>query len=93
MRIDCARNAVRGIEQMKFEANKHYDLFGYDVLLIGDHRVGNQWFKVSKGDDNSSIDMAIDPDFLRNMDSTETRRLELLFRDLENYAKFGDSEE
>ena len=93
MRIDCARNAVRGIEQMKFEANKHYDLFGYDVVLVGEPYVKNPWFKVSKGDRHFRIDMAIDTDFLRNMDSTETRRLELLFRDLENYAKFGDSEE
>lgn len=93
MRINCARNVVRGIEQMKFEENKHYDLFGYDVELIGDLRVGNQWFKVSKGNSNYRIDMAIDPAFLKNMDSTETRRLELLFRDLENYAKFGEREE
>lgn len=78
---------------MKFEANKLYDVFGYDVVLVGDHRVGNQWFKVSKDNRNSRIDMAIDIDFLKSMDSTETRRLELLFRDLENYAKSGASEE
>lgn len=93
MRINCARNVVRGIKPMKFKENQHYDLFGYDVELIGDHRVENQWFKVSKGNDSYRIDMAIDPNFLKDMDSTETRRLELLFRDLENYAKFGDSEE
>lgn len=78
---------------MKFEANKLYDVFGYDVVLVGDHRVGNQWIKVSKDNLNSRIDMAIDIDFLKSMDSTETRRLELLFRDLENYAKSGASEE
>lgn len=79
---------------MKFEADKHYDLFGYDVELIGDPRVENQWFKVSKGKFvGFRIDMAIDKDFLKNMDSTETRRLELLFRDLENYVKSGVSEE
>lgn len=78
---------------MKFEENKHYDLFGYNVVLISDPRLGPTWFRVSKDKFGFSIDMAIDKNFLKNMDSTETRRLELLFRDLENYSKFGDSEE
>lgn len=77
---------------MKFEENKHYDLFGYNVVLISDPRLGPTWFRVSKDKFDFGIDMAIDKDFLKNMDSTETRRLELLFRDLENYAKFGDCE-
>lgn len=78
---------------MKFEKNKRYDVFGYDVVLVGDPLPGQPWFRVSKGTSASSIDMSIDIDFLKNMDSAETRRLELLFRELENYAKFGDPEE
>lgn len=78
---------------MKFEKNKRYDLFGYDVILVGDPVPGQPWFRVSKGTSAFSIDMAIDMNFLKNMDSTEVRRLELLFRELENYAKFGDPEE
>lgn len=75
---------------MKIETNKRYDVFGYDVVLVGDPVPGQPWFRVSKGTPAFRIDMAIDINFLKNMDSTETRRLELLFRELENYAKFGD---
>ena len=78
---------------MKIETNKRYDVFGYDVVLVGDPVPGQPWFRVSKGTSAFRIDMAIDIDFLKSMDSTETRRLELLFRELENYAKFGDPEE
>ena len=78
---------------MKFKKNKRYDVFDYDVVLVGDHVPGQPWFRVSKGTSAFRIDMAIDIDFLKSMDSTETRRLELLFRELENYAKFGDPEE
>lgn len=78
---------------MKLETNKPYDLYGYEVMLVGDPVPGQPWFKVSKGDSNYRIDMAIDRDFLKNMDSTETRRLDLLFRELENYSKLGDHEE
>lgn len=75
---------------MKFEKNKRYDVFGYDVVLVGDPVPVQPWLRVSKGTSASSIDMSIDIDFLKNMDSAETRRLELLFRELGNYAKFGD---
>lgn len=92
MRINCARNVVRGIKPMKFEANKPYNLFGYDVKLV-DCGDGNFAFIIAKGSNDSTISFIIDLSFLKDMDSTETRRLELLFRDLENYAKFGDSEE
>ena len=78
---------------MKIETNKRYDVFGYDVVLVGDPVPDQPWFRVSKGTSAFRIDMAIDMNFLKNMDSTETRRLELLFRELENYAKFGDLEE
>lgn len=78
---------------MKFEKNKRYDVFGYDVVLAGDPLTGQSWFRVSKGTSAFSIDMEIDMNFLKNMDSAEMRRLELLFRELENYAKFGDPEE
>ena len=78
---------------MKIETNKRYGVFGYDVVLVGDPVPGQPWFRVSKGKSAFRIDMAIDIDFLKNMDSTETRRVELLFRELENYAKFGDPEE
>lgn len=78
---------------MKFEKNKRYDVFGYDVVLVGDPVPGQPWFRVSKGKYSFRIDMSIDMNFLKNMDSAETRRLELLFRELENYAKFGDQEE
>lgn len=75
---------------MKFEEGKHYDLFGYNVVLIDDPRLGPTYFRISKDKFGFSIDMAIEKGFLENMDSTETRRLKLLFRDLENFAKSGD---
>ena len=73
---------------MKFKANKHYDLFGYDVVLIEDHKLGSPLFRISKEDFSFHIDIAVDQNFLKNMDSTEMRKLERLFRELENYAKF-----
>lgn len=75
----------------EFEVNRLYDSYGYDVMLFDSY--GELYFKMAKGDARSCIDITVDLNYLRNMDSTETRRLELLFRDLENYAKFGDSEE
>lgn len=77
---------------MKFEKDRSYNLFGYDVKLVdcGDDKFA---FIIAKGNDDSAISFIVDLSFLKDMDSTETRRLELLFRDLENYAKFGDSEE
>lgn len=77
---------------MKFEVNKPYNLFGYDVKLV-DCGDGNFTFIIAKGNNDSAICFIADLSFLKNMDSTETRRLELLFRDLENHAKLGDSEE
>lgn len=74
---------------MKFEANKPYNLFGYDVKLV-DCGDDNQTFLIVKGNDVSRITSIVDLSFLKSMDSTEMRRLELLFRDIENYAKFGD---
>lgn len=74
---------------MKFEKGRSYNLFGYDVKL-GDDKFA---FIIAKGNNDSAISFIVDLSFLKDMDSTETRRLELLFRDLENYAKFGDSEE
>ena len=76
---------------MKFEANKPYNLFGYGVKLV-DCGDDNQVFLISKGNDVSKITIIADLSFLKSMDSTETRRLELLFRDLENYAKYGEHE-
>lgn len=73
---------------MKFKVNKHYDLFGYDVVLIEDHKFGSPLFRISKEVFSSHIDIAVDQNFLKNMDSTEMRKLERLFRELENYAKF-----
>lgn len=75
-----------------FEGNTSYNLFGYDVKLAdcGDE---NKVFLIAKGNDVSKITIIADLSFLKDMDSTETRRLELLFRDLENFAKFGDSRE
>lgn len=75
-----------------FEANRSYNLFGYDVKLV-DCGDDNQVFLISKGNDVSKITFIADLSFLKNMDSTESRRFELLFRDLENFAKFGDSRE
>ena len=77
---------------MKFKANKHYDLFGYDVVLIEDHKLGSPLFRISKEDFSFHIDIAVDQNFLKNMDSTEMRKLERLLRELENYAKFDDIE-
>lgn len=77
---------------MKFEANKHYDLFGYDVVLIEDHKLSSSLFRISKDDSGFIIDIAVDQNFLKNMDSTEMRKLERLFRELENYAKFDSIE-
>lgn len=77
---------------MKFEVNKHYDLFGYDVVLINDSKSSSPWFRITKKDFSFRIDFAIDQNFLKNMDSTEMRKLERLFRELENYAKFNDIE-
>lgn len=74
-----------------FEGNKSYNLFGYDVKLVDCD--DNQVFLIAKGNDVSKITIIADLSFLKEMDSTETRRLELLFRDLENFAKFGDSRE
>lgn len=76
----------------KFEANKQYNLFGYNVRLA-DCGDDNKVFLISKGNDVSKITIIADLSFLKAMDSTETRRFELLFRDLENFAKFGDSRE
>lgn len=76
----------------KFEANTSYNLFGYDVKLV-DCGDDNKVFLISKGNDVSKITLIADLSFLKDMDSTETRRFELLFRDLENFAKFGDSKE
>ncbi len=75
-----------------FEKNRPYNLFGYTVRFVdcGDDK---QVFLIAKGSKVSNITSIIDLSFLKNMDSTETRRLELLFRDLENFAKFGDSRE
>lgn len=70
---------------MKFEANKPYELFGYKVVLV--EGFGSPWFKISKGGLNFNINMSIDENFLKYMDSTESRKLELLFRDLENFSK------
>ena len=75
-----------------FEENRAYNLFGYDVKLV-DCGNGNLTFLIVKGRHDSKISFTVDLSFLKEMDSTETRRLELLFRDLENFAKFGDSEE
>lgn len=77
---------------MKFEENKPYNLFGYVVKLV-DYGNGDSVFMIAKRNNESSISFIAELSFLKSMDSTETRRLELLFRDLENYAKFGDSEE
>lgn len=74
-----------------FEGNKSYNLFGYDVKLV-DCGDDNQVFLIAKGNDVSKITIIADLSFLKNMDSTETRRLELLFRDLGNYAKYGESD-
>ena len=70
---------------MNFEANKPYELFGYKVILV--EGIGSPWFKISKGGFNFNISMSIDENFLKYMDSTESRKLELLFRDLENFSK------
>ena len=77
---------------MKFEVNKHYDLFGYDVVFIEDPKLGGPYFKVSKGTWRFGIDMTINQNFLDNMSSREMKRLERLFRALECYAKFGKIE-
>ena len=76
---------------MKFEENKHYDLFGYNVRLA-DCGNGKMTFLIVKGNQDSVLSFVADLSFLKEMDSTETRRLELLFRDLENYAKYGELE-
>ena len=73
---------------MKFKANKHYDLFGYDVILIEDHKLSSPLFRISKEVFGFHIDIAVDQNFLKNMDSTEMRKLERLLRELENFAKF-----
>ena len=73
---------------MKFKANKHYDLFGYDVVLIEDHKSGSPLFRISKEAFSSHIDIAVGQNFLKNMDSTEMLKLERLLRELENSAKF-----
>lgn len=83
---------------MKFKGNRSYNLFGYDVKLIDcsvklvDCGDDDQVFLIAKGNDVSKIAIIANLSFLKNMDSTETRRLELLFRDLENYAKYGESD-
>ena len=76
---------------MKFEEGKPYNLFGYDVKLV-ECSNGKSAFLIVKGDLDSLISFTVDLSFLKEMDSTEMRRLELLLRDLENYAKFGDCE-
>ena len=70
---------------MKFEANKPYELFGYKVILV--EGIGSPWFKIYKGGFYFNISMSIDENFLRLMGGTESRKLELLFRDLDNFAK------
>lgn len=77
---------------MKFKANEHYDLFGYDVVLINDPKLDLPRFKISKKVFGFCIDVDVDQNFLKNMDSTEMRKLERLFRELENYAKFDGVE-
>lgn len=77
---------------MKFEPNKHYELFGYNVVFIENPKLGGPYFSILKGSFDSGIDMNIDQNFLKNMDGKEMKRLEQLFKALKNYVESGDTE-
>lgn len=87
---DVKRTSIE--ENEVYDAFDYYHLFGYDVKHTGLVKHKIDMLAAKKGEPSVGILIKADLSFLKDMDSTETRKLERVFSDLESYVKLGYKE-